>query len=157
MSMSILPIQILIPNKRKFQIISLLIDRPEFEKETVRLIKKWRNKSPKDTEKGYEIALKATLEKLKLPLSLYGVLSDCVRFGILWKDYDLNDLDLMKFLEILEESRKSKTLTVLERDRDWYWRNRKREGYSKIARENNISKQGVINAINRYKNMTGNR
>ncbi|OGH15261.1 MAG: hypothetical protein A3H50_03510 [Candidatus Levybacteria bacterium RIFCSPLOWO2_02_FULL_37_10] len=155
--MSILPIKILVPNKRKFQEISLLIDRPEFEKEIVKLIRKWRNKSPKETETQYQRALRASLKKLKLPTSFYELLSDCVRFGTLWKNYDLSLLGLMRFLEVLDESRKSKTLVILERDRDWYWRNRNGEGYGKIAQKDRVERHTVIEAVKRYKRMTGNR
>ena len=158
--MSILPIKILISDKRKFQEIALLVERPEFRKEVIRLAKKWRKKSNTFADKQYQKDLFSSLTKLKLPNSLYELLSECVLSGFLWKDYDLSGLELLGVLSA--RSKKSKTLANLARDRDWYLRHENGEGYGEIAKRHRIEghmvgTRTVINAIKRYKEMTGNR
>lgn len=153
--MSILPIKILTSNKRKFQRIALLVDRPEFQEEILTLVNKWRNKSTKAINEQYQIDLQSSLIRLKLPSSLNEFLSECVLSGILWKDYNLSGLEILEIL--LVRSRKSKTLDSLDRDRDWFWRHKSNESYGEIAKKEKVGRQTIINAIKRYKELTGNR
>lgn len=149
-----LPIKIFTSDKRKFQEISKIVDHSEFQEEFLRLAKKWRGKTIESLDEDYQKDILGSLSKLKLPNSLYDLLSDCVISGILWKNYNLSGTEILEIL--LVRSRKSKTLTDFPRDRDWYWRHKFGEGYGAIAKRDDVGKHMVLNAIKRYKTMTGN-
>ena len=134
------PIAILGSNSKddkRFLILALFIDNIAVQNKLYSLTKKWKGRSNQEDNSRLDKDILGSIAKLKIPKEILGlkeachlVLKDAITLGSLWQEYKLTPLET---LFSLRGHIPKKLPQELQRDRDWYWRNKKGEKISKIA------------------------